>query len=122
MTKVKQRRDELKTEEDEAFFKSGTLRELGPLLIFLLSTILFWGSWRIFMMGQSLIVEVILKFVIYLSVILWLNSALYMRELAIGTDVDTLKFQKKQVKFTLWIFSMFILTEIPTWIYVFLSH
>ena len=122
MTKLKRMQNENKTEEDETFFWIGTLRELGPLLIFILSTIIFWGSWRIFMMGQSLIVNVILKFVIYLSVILWLNSAFYMRELALGLDVDTLKFQKKQVKFTLWIFFCFILMEIPTWIFVSLSH
>lgn len=121
MTKLKRTRDENKTEEAEAFFWSGTLRELGPLLIFILSTIVFWGSWHIFMNGQSLIVNVILKFVIYLSVILWLNSAFYMRELALETDVDTFKFQKKQVKFTLWIFFCFILMEIPTWIFVLLS-
>ena len=122
MNKVLKRREKIDAEEAEAFFWSRTLKELGPLLILGLSTIVFWGSWRIFMMGQSLVVEVILKFVIYLSVILWMNSALYMRELALGTDVDTLKFQKKQVKFTLWIFFCFILTEIPTWIFVSLSH
>ena len=122
MNKFIQRRDKINSEEAEAVFKVGTLRELGPLLIFGLSTIVFWVSWRTFMMGQSLIIQVILKFVIYLSVILWLNSALYMRELALGTDVDTLKFQKKQVKFTLWIFFCFILMEIPTWIFVSRSH
>jgi len=122
MNKFIQRRDKIDSEGTEVFFKIGTLRELGPLLIFGLSTIVFYGAWWIFMRGQSLVVEVILKFVIYLSVILWLNSALYMRELALGTDVDTFKFQKKQVKFTLWIFFCFILTEIPTWISVSLSH
>ena len=122
MNKFIQKRDKIDSEETEAFFRIGTLGELGPLLIFGLSTIVFWVSWWIFMRGQSLVVEVILKFVIYLSVILWLNSALYMRELALGTDVDTFKFQKKQVKFTLWIFFCFILMEIPTWIFVSLSH
>ena len=122
MNKFIQRRDKRDSEETEAFFRIGTLGELGPLLIFCLSTIVFWVSWWIFMRGQSLVVEVILKFVIYLSVILWLNSALYLRELALGTDINTRKFQKKQVKFTLWIFFCFILTEIPTWIFVSLSH
>ena len=119
MTNYKRKSDKLNAEEDESFFRIGTLRGFGPLLIFGVSTISFWVSWMIFMRGQPLIVEVILKFVIYLSVILWLNSAFYMRELALGTDVDTRKFQKKQVKFTLWIVTVFILMELPTWIFVF---
>jgi len=122
MNKFIQKRDKIDSEEADAFFKSGTLRELGPLLILGISTLTFWISMWIFTRGQPLIVQVILKFVVYLSVILWLNSALYMRELALGTDVDTFNFQKKQVKFTLWIFFCFILTEIPTWIFVSLSH
>lgn len=105
-------------EEDESLFWIGTLRRFGPLLIFGVSTISFWVSMWIFTRGQILIVQVILKFVIYLSVILWLNSAFYMRELALGTDVDTRKFQKKQVKFTIWIFTVFILMELPTWLFV----
>jgi len=122
MTKLKRTRDENKTEEAGGILGVGTVKELGPLLILSISTLTFWISMWIFMKGQSLIVQVILKFVVYLSVILWLNSALYMRELALGTDVDTFIFQKKQVKFTLWIFFCFILMEIPTWIFVSLSH
>ena len=117
-----QRRNNIDSEGTEVFFKLGTLRELGPLLIFMSASMVFWISMWIFTRGQTLIVQVILKFVIYLSVILWMNSALYMRELALGTDVDTLKFQKKQVIFTLWIFFCFILMELPTWISVSLSR
>ena len=118
MTNYKRKRDKINMEEDESLFWIGTLRRFGPLLIFGVSTISFWVSMWIFTRGQILIVQVILKFVIYLSVILWLNSAFYMRELALGTDVDTRKFQKKQVKFTIWIFTVFILMELPTWLFV----
>jgi len=119
MTNYKRKRDKLNMEEDESFFWIGTLRGFGPLLILGVSTISFWGSIWIFTRGQTLIVQTILKFVIYLSMILWLNSAFYMREKELGTDVDTREFQNKQVKFTLWIFTVFILMELPTWLFVF---
>lgn len=66
--------------------------------------------------GPALFVQVILKFLTYLSVILWINSGFYMRELARGIDLETREFQKTQVKLTLWIIWFLILSELPIWI------
>ena len=103
-------------EETEHGFFSEPTSGIRSLLIFLVTTISFWVSMWIFERGQILIIDTILKFVIYLSVILWLNSAFYLRELARGVNVETGEFQISQVKLTTWIILMFILMELPLWI------
>lgn len=89
---------------------------LRALLIFFISTIVFWISIGIMKTGPTLHVEIILKFMTYLSSILWINSGFYLRELARGVNIDTREFQKTQVKLTLWIIGILILSELPLWI------
>lgn len=103
-------------------FRLRNPRVTGLLLLFGFTTVSYYLAWWTFTKGVSLILQVILKFIIYLSVILWLNSAWYLRELALGTDPDTFEFQKRQVKMTMWILLMFIVMELPVWLIVLGSH
>lgn len=89
---------------------------LRALLIFFISTVIFWGSLRIIETGPALHVQIVLKFMCYLSVILWINSGFYLRELARGVNLETREFQNSQVRLTLWIISILILSEIPIWL------
>lgn len=107
----------MKAEELEAD-SSLSRKPFGALLIFITTTIIFWVSMEIIERGMSLIMNVIMKFVVNLSVILWINSAFYLRESARGVNLDTREFQKNQVKLTIWIFIVLIVSELPMWIYV----
>ena len=71
------------------------------------------------MRGPGLILQAILKFSVYLSVIIWLNTGFYLSKFAEGIEVESGKFQREQVKLTLWIVGILILSEIPLMISVF---
>lgn len=122
MRNFKRRQGDSNAEKAEFNFRIRNPRVIGLLFLFGTSTISYYLAWWSFTRGVDLIFEVILKFVIYLSVILWLSSAWYLRELALGTDDDTREFQKRLVKFALCIVLVFILIEIPTWLTVLGSH
>lgn len=96
---------------------SSSRDEAPPLKKYLwingISAIVFWVSLQTMMRGQSLIVQASLKFLIYLSTILWLNSGFYLSKSASGIDVESGEFQREQVKLTLWIVGILILSEIP---------
>lgn len=106
----------MKTEETEPDIFSEPKSGFRSLLIFIVTTILFWVSMYVVKQVQGLIVNVILKFIVYMSVILWLNSGFYLRELVRGIDVETGDFQKSQVKLTTWVILILILMELPLWI------
>jgi len=71
------------------------------------------------MKGPGLILQAILKFSVYLSVIIWLNTGFYLSKCAEGINVENMEFQREQVKLTLWIVGILILSEIPLMISVF---
>ncbi len=80
------------------------------------STLVFWlAVWDV-TIGVNLMIETIRKFMCYLSVIVWLNSIFYLKELATGTEVESWEFQKEQVKLTLFIVGVLIVSELPVWI------
>lgn len=66
--------------------------------------------------------KVLIKFLFYLNLILWFNSVYILKTRAEGIDTETGDFQKRQVKFTLWIFVILIVMEIPIWITSLSSH
>jgi hypothetical protein len=67
-------------------------------------------------LGANLVIETIRKFLCYLSVIVWINTAYYLREAARDVDVETWEFQREQVKLTLFILGVLIWLELPVWI------
>ncbi len=81
-----------------------------------LSAISFWVSLQWFGTGQGLVIGTILKFISELSVIVWLNTAFYLKNDAEGIDVESWEFQREQIKLTLWIFGCLVLIELPLWI------
>lgn len=81
-----------------------------------LSAIIFWlAVWDV-TAGVNIVIETIRKFACYLSVIVWINSCFYIRELATGAEVETWEFQREQVKLTLFIVGVLTLSELPVWI------
>ena len=81
-----------------------------------LSAFVFWlAVWDV-TIGVNLMIETIRKFLCYLSVIVWINSAFYIKELATGTEVESWEFQKEQVKLTMFIVGVLIVSELPVWI------
>lgn len=81
-----------------------------------LSAISFWVSLQYALKGPGIVVGTILKFICELSVILWINTAFYLKNNAEGKDTESWEFQREQVKLTLWIFGFLVLLEIPLWI------
>ena len=81
-----------------------------------LTAISFWISLQWALMDPGLVVGTILKFVCELSMILWLNSAFYLKNNAEGVETESWEFQREQIKLTLWIFGFLVLPEIPLWI------
>lgn len=86
------------------------------ILINGITAILFWLTLQAVERGPGIVVQTVLKFVMYLSIILWLNSGYYLSKSASGVEVESWEFQKEQVKFTLWIIGIFIVMELPIWI------
>ena len=81
-----------------------------------LSTVVFWLSvWNV-TIGFNLMIDTIRKFMCYLSVIVWLNSAYYLSESARGLDVESWEFQREQVKLTMFMIGVLIVSELPVWI------
>lgn len=78
-----------------------------------LSAASFWVSVEWTMTGPGLIIQTILKFICYVSVFLWLNSAFYLKNCAEGVDTETFEFQRELVKLSLWIMGILIVSEIP---------
>ena len=81
-----------------------------------MSAISFWISLQWAVRGPGLVLGTILKFVCELSVILWLNTAFYLKNNAEGSDTESWEFQREQIKLTLWIFGFLVLPEIPLWL------
>lgn len=81
-----------------------------------LSSLVFWLSVWDVTIGINLVIETIRKFMCYISVIVWMNSAFYLKELATGTEVESWEFQKEQIKITLFIMGVLIVSELPVWI------
>lgn len=73
----------------------------------------FWLSLQWGLSGGGIVVGTISKFVFYVSLILWLNSAFYLKNIAEGFETETGEFQREQVKLTLWIVAIMILMELP---------
>jgi len=88
------------------------------LIINGISAISFWLSLWGLERTQGIIGRTVLKFVLYLSIILWLNSGFYMSMSASGVDVESWGFQREQVKLTLWVIVIFIVMELPIWLTV----
>lgn len=78
-----------------------------------LTSISFWVSLEWGLSGPGIVVKTILKLVYYVSVVLWINSAFYLKNLAETVDTETVEFQREQVKLTLWIVGIFWLMELP---------
>ena len=83
-----------------------------------ITAIIFWVSLGGLERTQGIIGQTVLKLVLYLAVILWLNSGFYLSKSAQGVEVETWEFQKEQVKLTLWIIGIFIVCELPIWLTV----
>lgn len=83
-----------------------------------ISAIVFWVCVEAAMRGPGLILQSILKFSVYLSVIIWLNTVFYLSKCAEGIEVERGEFQREQVKLTLWIVGILILMELPLMISV----
>ena len=78
-----------------------------------LSGIVFWVSLNLVKKGQGLVGQTILKLIMYVSILLWLNSAFYLKNNAEGTETETWEFQREQVKLSLWIVGILVLMELP---------
>ena len=78
-----------------------------------LTAISFWISLQWALKGPGLVVGTILKFVCELSVILWLNTAFYLKNNAEGVETESYEFQREQVKLSLFVVGILILAEIP---------
>jgi hypothetical protein len=91
-------------------------RPLRYLVLMGVSSVTFWVSFWEVTLGLNIVLDTIRKFVCYLSVIVWLNSAYYLSETARDQDVESWEFQKKQVRLTLWIVGVVIVSELPVWI------
>ena len=78
-----------------------------------LSGISFWVSLNLVKKGQDLVGQTILKFIMYVSIIVWINSAFYLKNNAEGIDTETWEFQREQVKLSLWIVGILVLMELP---------
>lgn len=83
-----------------------------------LTAITFWRSLYLMGLNQGIIGQTILKFVLYVSLILWLNTLLFFYTSAKGLDVDSGEFQREQVKLSVWTLGILILMEIPIWLTV----
>ena len=82
-----------------------------PLGILVVSSLVFWVSiWEV-VLGFNIVLDTVRKFACYLSSIVWINSAFYLREVAAETEVDSWEFQKEQVKLTLVFLAVIILSE-----------
>ncbi len=78
-----------------------------------LTAITFWVSGQGALAGPGIVLATILKFVFYVSTVLWLNTAFYLSKIAGGIETETYEFQREQIKLTLWIVAILILTELP---------
>jgi len=81
-----------------------------------LTALTFWGVLEALRSGPNLIVQTILKFTLYVSILLWISTAFYLTSYQGGVDVETFAFQREQVKLSLWTVGILILMEIPMWI------
>ena len=88
------------------------------LIINGISAILFWLTLGAVKRGPGIVVQTVLKLIMYLAIILWLNSGFYLSMSASGIDVESWGFQREQVKLTLWIIVIFIVMELPMWLTV----
>ena len=87
-----------------------------PLGILVVSSLVFWVSiWEV-VLGFNIVLDTVRKFACYLSSIVWINAAFYLREVAAETDIDTWEFQKEKVKLTLVFIGIIIVSEVPMWI------
>ena len=84
-----------------------------------ITTLIFWifNSMLMQFSRAPHIIQALCKFLFYSNLILWLNSVFLLRARADGVDTETGYFQNRQVKFTLWIFTILIVMEIPMWIF-----
>ena len=81
-----------------------------------LTALTFWGSLEMVKWGPGLIGQTILKFIFYVSMLLWLNTAFYLLSYQGGVDVESGEFQREQVKLSLWTVGILIVMELPTWL------
>jgi hypothetical protein len=93
-------------------------RDEAPVKYFIflgVSSLIFWITVWNNPLSQSLVIGTVKKFLCYLSVIVWINSAFYLREFAREVEVETWEFQKEQVKLTLFVVGVLIWSELPVW-------
>lgn len=83
-----------------------------------ITAIIFWVALGAVERAPGIVAQTVLKLVIYVSIILWLNSGYYLSKSAAGVEVETWEFQKDQVKLTLWIVGVLIVFELPVWLIV----
>jgi hypothetical protein len=81
-----------------------------------LSALTFWVSVWAGGLGLNLMIETVMKFIGYLSVFVWLDSALYLRGCALGLIVESWEFQRERVKLSLFVVLILIVAELPVWI------
>lgn len=91
------------------------------LLLMGLSTLTFWSSFWGVEVGSALVMEILRKFVCYLSLIVWLNAVYWLKRFAESFNVNSWEFQKEQVQLTLLTVGILIVSELPLWI-ASLSH
>lgn len=86
----------------------------GLIIIILVTGLLFWVFWRVTVLYfWNVNVQAIMKFLIYVDVLIWMNSAMMLRGIARGEDTDSMEFFKDQVRLSLTFILVLVLSEIP---------
>ena len=98
----------IKSESDAA-----PTKPLRYLTLMGVTSITYYLSGWSGLIGPAPMIATVLKFVCYVSIILWLNSAFYLSKYAAGVEVECFEFQREQVKFTLWITLIWVVRELP---------
>lgn len=102
--------------EEQGQFQAAGSAPIIALILVGVSSITFYLSFWDLTLGVNLVFDAIRKFACYLSVMVFLNASYYLRELAREIDVETWEFQKDQVRLSLFIVGILIVSELPMWL------
>ena len=78
-----------------------------------LSAITFWAVVWLIENAPALMPQPLLKFIGYLSVLLWINTVFYLKNIWERIDTESSEFQREQVKLSLFVVGILILMDVP---------
>lgn len=78
-----------------------------------LSAISFWVVVSLILNNPGLVPQPILKFIGYLSMLLWINSVFYLKNIAEERETESSEFQREQVKLSLFVLGILFVGELP---------